>query len=410
MNIKKTRRKGGKAIASGGFGCVFQPALKCVNKPRGNGVSKLLFKDDAIDEMGELVEILPILNRIPNKEKYFIGVKVKMCDIDLLDDEDKVNFDKKCSRLTSHGIVSSNVNSHLNKLSAIQLPYGGMDISRYLSHVNLTPNVFITLNRSLIQLLKHAIVPMNKRGLFHNDLKSSNILCTMHHSSLQSKIIDWGLAFVQTNTSDISKYRDRPFQFNMPFSTCLFHPNFKPYIHEHLIRIRSQLKSKETVKEELKVVLFHWVQHEFITKYGNIGHYKYLKEILSHLMFANVPSFANLDKIVEFSYLNNLIVDGLTEIVMKYSPHDEFNEILFFNEVYKKNVDIWGFMSVYFTDMVDFFGLEKKMVTLLHKIRSMTFNYIFNPVQQCNAIDVKQLETDLKKLNTLFKFTKKNIY
>jgi hypothetical protein len=407
MNIKKTRKKGGKAVASGGFGCVFNPALKCVNKPRGNGVSKLLFKYDAIDEMGELVEILPILNRIPNKEKYFINVNVKLCDVDLLTEEDKVQFDKKCSRLTSEGINSSNVNSNLDKLSAIQLPYGGLDISRYLSYTKLTPTLFISLNRSLIQLLKHAIIPMNKLGLFHNDLKSGNILCKLHHSTIQTKIIDWGMAFIQRNENDVSIYRHRPFQYNMPFSTCLFHPNFKSYIHEHLTRLRMPLKS---MKEELKVVMFQWVQQEYITKYGNVGHYKYFKEIISKLMFANTRSFTNLDKIVEFSYLNNIIADGLTEIVMKYSSNDEFDEILFFNEVYKKNVDIWGFMSVYFTDMVQFFGLEKNMVTLLNKLRALTFKYIFDPLQQANAVDLKQLELDLKKLNNLSNSTKKRIY
>jgi hypothetical protein len=34
---------GGKVIASGGYGCIFRPALKCVNKPRPkNEVSKLM--------------------------------------------------------------------------------------------------------------------------------------------------------------------------------------------------------------------------------------------------------------------------------------------------------------------------------------------------------------------------------
>jgi len=38
-------RKGGKAIAAGGFGCVFKPALKCKGKPRGNGITKVLIKN-----------------------------------------------------------------------------------------------------------------------------------------------------------------------------------------------------------------------------------------------------------------------------------------------------------------------------------------------------------------------------
>ena len=32
MVNKKTCKKGGKVLASGGFGCVFSPALKCQGK------------------------------------------------------------------------------------------------------------------------------------------------------------------------------------------------------------------------------------------------------------------------------------------------------------------------------------------------------------------------------------------
>ena len=54
----KTRknRKGGKVIASGGFGCVFSPALKCQGKKsRGkNMISKLLTKKHALSEYNEI--------------------------------------------------------------------------------------------------------------------------------------------------------------------------------------------------------------------------------------------------------------------------------------------------------------------------------------------------------------------
>ena len=41
--VKRSRnRLGGVAVASGGFGCIFKPALKCKNEnTRSNGVSKM---------------------------------------------------------------------------------------------------------------------------------------------------------------------------------------------------------------------------------------------------------------------------------------------------------------------------------------------------------------------------------
>ena len=49
---------GGKVIASGGFGCVFNPALKCQGKKtRGkNRISKLLTKKHALSEYNEIKE------------------------------------------------------------------------------------------------------------------------------------------------------------------------------------------------------------------------------------------------------------------------------------------------------------------------------------------------------------------
>ena len=44
-------RKGGKPINSGGYGCIFKPALKCKGKTkRENGISKLMTKEHADSE------------------------------------------------------------------------------------------------------------------------------------------------------------------------------------------------------------------------------------------------------------------------------------------------------------------------------------------------------------------------
>ena len=60
---------GGKVIASGGFGCVFSPALKCKGAKirRGkNRISKLLTKKHALEEYNEIQIIKKKLDKIPN--------------------------------------------------------------------------------------------------------------------------------------------------------------------------------------------------------------------------------------------------------------------------------------------------------------------------------------------------------
>ena len=55
--------KGGKVLASGGFGCVFSPQLKCKGKTLKNkGISKLMKKEYAVNEYDEIQKY--------KKEKY----------------------------------------------------------------------------------------------------------------------------------------------------------------------------------------------------------------------------------------------------------------------------------------------------------------------------------------------------
>lgn len=412
-------RKGGKAIAAGGFGCVFKPALKCKGKPRGTGITKVLIKKYAQDEINELSKVATTLRRIPNKDNYFLGVDATMCDLDTLDDNDKIDFDAKCTNLSSYRINSSNINSKLSIVAGIDLPYGGLDIYKFLIANRLTPEIFVRLNNSLIELLEKGIIPMNKLGLFHNDLKADNILV---NDTFQTKIIDWGLSATQSGVRIPSMYKTRPFQFNIPFTICLFHPSFNNFIRSHILKINelteARLTNLKSVKEEIKIIMFEWV-NQFINKYGAGGHYDYWIRLLEQIVLVDSRSFpspfviSNKSKILEYSYLTNYIVNGLTEAVIDYTSAETgyFNEAAFFNDVYKHNVDVWGLLSVYFCHIVDFISgnarrysalTKEENYTLLNSIKLISSKYIFNPEQQTVPIDVSQVKQDLKNLNNIF--------
>ena len=66
--------KGGKVLASGGFGCVFSPALKCKNtKKREDGkISKLMTERHALEEYEEINNIKEKLKDIPDFQDYFL--------------------------------------------------------------------------------------------------------------------------------------------------------------------------------------------------------------------------------------------------------------------------------------------------------------------------------------------------
>ena len=58
------KKKGGKAIGSGGYGCVFYPALKCEGSTdrEKNKISKLMPDDYAIQEYEEITRLKPKLH------------------------------------------------------------------------------------------------------------------------------------------------------------------------------------------------------------------------------------------------------------------------------------------------------------------------------------------------------------
>ena len=71
---------GGSAIASGSYGCVFKPPLKCKgeNRPDEKYVSKLMLNQHANEEIKELIHVKSIINTLPEKnQKYFIGPESK---------------------------------------------------------------------------------------------------------------------------------------------------------------------------------------------------------------------------------------------------------------------------------------------------------------------------------------------
>jgi hypothetical protein len=71
MDINK---HGGEVLASGGFGCVFSPALKCIGSQQRekNKISKLMTNKHAKEEYDELKYLNTKLNNIPNYQNYFL--------------------------------------------------------------------------------------------------------------------------------------------------------------------------------------------------------------------------------------------------------------------------------------------------------------------------------------------------
>ena len=110
----KTRKiKGGKVIGSGGFGCIFKPALKCTSKKRSHkDITKLMKNKHANIEFKNIKKYKTVLEHIPNYSDYFLVDGFSICKPDKLDDIDLKNFNKKCNALKK---IDLNESTHKRK-------------------------------------------------------------------------------------------------------------------------------------------------------------------------------------------------------------------------------------------------------------------------------------------------------
>ena len=157
MRLTKTRNKyGGEVIGAGGYGCVFNPALRCNNsKKRTSGISKLSRVFDSNKEWNEIQRVKRYLEKIPNYKNYFLLSDQNKCTPSALTEKDKNNLELCDSILKIVGNIDrENINSNLQKLQIINMPYGGKSLHNILIN-NIVP--IENINIILINLLINGI-------------------------------------------------------------------------------------------------------------------------------------------------------------------------------------------------------------------------------------------------------------
>ena len=388
-------RQGGEVIGHGGFGCVFQPALPCAGTTtRSDGVSKMLLNRDAVEEWNEIINVQSITKQIPNYNKYFLITESPPCQPGQLNDSDKINL-QTCNRLKSKGITNSTINSKLSDVKILNQPFGGKDIFHIFADGNYK---FTQINTALIDLLLNGIVPMNKLGLFHFDVKDGNIL--YNNNDGHARLIDWGLAGTSTSQNIIpKKTRELGFSYNLPFSSRLFMSEFSRYYNYYLSTITTSNPIPfETIN---KVLLNYYDVKEMDTYYGHLQDlYKvYLPYILKHSEYSNL-SMEELKKIVSV-----LITRYWTTIVMKYTDFEnkKFNLELYFKEVYSVNADVYGFIMGYIYLLRQPYFLrtrepKSEISAYQVNIANIIIKYCFSTTYAAKPYNFNELVNDLKNI------------
>jgi serine/threonine protein kinase len=286
MSITKKRKysmSGGIPIYPGGFSCVFKPQLKCKskNKIRKNntrrnkydkmGISKLLFKQHARMEMDNIHLFYNALKSIPKSHKYFLFTKSKLCSPAKISKRDLEGFDNMCTSFTNNEINESNINANIDSLRLINMPNAGVSVNEWLFDTRLTSARIILFNKIMSELIVNAIVPMNKMGVIHNDIKEDNILISLSKTNPKPTIIDWGISGISTSHNPIPEViMNRYISISNPFSSIIFTSDFMMSYSEFL-QTHNNPSSPSFQQELSSFALSQYL------KFKEIGHYSYVE-------------------------------------------------------------------------------------------------------------------------------------
>ena len=397
--------KGGKVIASGGYGCVFSPALKCNNKKRKKGmISKLMIKKYALEEYNEINKIKEKLNNIPNYLDFFLIGNFSICHPENLSARDLQKFEK-CTALPKKNITKKNINKSLDKVVSLNIPFGGYPVDDYI-YENISYEKMSQLNDSLIELLTNGIIPMNERNVYHSDIKDSNILVEYTENKTYTRLIDWGLSTEYTPHKEDKfpkVWENRPFQFNAPFSNILFSETFVEKYTNHF-----KEHNENEINKNLKTFVINYILF-WMKERGN-GHYKYINNIM-YMMFSNDLSEKEEKyrvKIIETDYTMMYITNYIVKVLDHFTNFKQNGQLdlrIYLDNVYVKILDIYGFITNYIPLLEilydNYDNLSEHDLELFKHLKQIFLDYLYNP--RIEPISIPHLTEELKKINIYLK-------
>lgn len=415
--INRKEYFGGEVISSGGYGCIFHPMIRCRNDSTTHSntkITKLMLKKNAIEEFKLNENIKKHIQKIPNYKNYFLVDQLEMCQITELSKCDLKNFKKKCRALPKHGITQKNINTKLDKLSSIVIPYGGIRVDQFI-HKNLNYEYFILYNNGMIELLQNAILPMNKVNVYHSDLKVANLLAQQYknNDALYLHIIDWGLSHIENNNfQTIPKmWKSRPYQYNLPFTNILLSDRFLISYQNYLNKESNDAYKND---EKLKAFLLNFLYDELLGSNKN-SHYNYIN-FFNYMMFIDTFHNNTLNKsitentaikFIENTITINIFLEQLMDVLKHFSkPKLTAKEIIenYTKTVLKKNMDVYGFVFCYEL-FIEIYYQNRNNITQHEKKIFEHIKQLFTEILYKNShkpIDTNKLIQHLKKLNKMF--------
>lgn len=377
----KSKRFGGKAIASGSYGCVFSPALLCEGETEADRdstkISKLMLNKSAEEEWVIIQKLLSDITQIPNHKDYFLFENIKKCTPKAIevDAEDSIGFKEKCKATDFIEKYNNlvDINNDLDDFKLINSPNGGSELTDHWNNIT-TLEEFRETTKSLIGLLKNGIIPMNSLGIYHCDVKAQNILYS--EIDKHSRLIDWGFAEV---IKDLREYSDNitlyaGFQYNVPLgSIFLDWPTISRFLKN---------ESLETIKTDKELSTDYYL--EVIAKQGE-GHLKFIKQY-----YDICKTGADMGSIFFIAaYIEKLFKSAY---IKEFNNEPSFLLPHYLKTVYLPNVDVYG-LIMSFSPLI-----YNNIPSVSDAVKKIIMKYCFNPEYAIKKIPVDEVIADLEAI------------
>ena len=423
----ESKKIGGAAIAAGGFGCVFYPALRCSTERGQNKetlyvdddesyVSKVLEKRDAREEFDAGKKIYRALKDVPNSRNYYV-FPTSLCIPAPAEQDEVKNVQSVCQNKRNIGYVNSYGKWIWDKdARIIEAPYAGTEAKQVFSNFADGNRDNIDAFRAycvflIADLIKNAIAPMIKRGIIHNDIKSENMMIDNRN---RLRIIDWGLSgfLNKGHLSDDHFLKDRPFQFNVPFGGVLIGNKFNKFLKERCSQIAETSLGKDESSKKLAIPLqitafLSMLGVKDINHYSLPGHFGYTESrIASTILSCSKTGYSNpfidqSDQTLTSSLtMRYIVTDNLITIARAFSKataegHIVFDEETYAKNVYLKNADIWGALSA-LLPFAHIRGGGSHSQKASGMIRGIMAKYMYSSQYAAQAIPIDTLISDLR--------------
>jgi hypothetical protein len=265
------------------------------------------------------------------------------------------------------------------------------------------------INSSLIDLLNNGIVPINKNGLNHMDIKGNNMLVD---STGHVRLIDWGLASKNDGITIPHEVTDHTLHFNNPFSNLFYNNFLKQWLPLEYTKIKTSSKlynSKSGQAELLKIIAVNMV-NKTINYNQSSGHYTSIVSILHYIY--KIYALDNGYNTIDYNVLiQTTMIEYIQSILLAYvDDNGNFKDVDYFYDVFSPNVDIWGFLMgyIYIIEKGIVYEANNNVNYLIHKdimngICRILIKYCYSNEYATKAINVSELSKELESLNAISK-------